>query len=255
LGGGLGGTGVPGSPECGANPLKLAIHQPQYLPYPGFFHKLSLVDTWVVMDDAQYDKRFTNRNRILAPSGPIWITVPIDKSQKFGRNMDVRINNSLTWKEEHWKKLTYSYRNSEWFREYGPYFEALYQQRLESLLDLDVSTSRKVLDWLGIHVSIVMESELGVEGRGTRRLVEVCRAMGADTYVSGPGGRNYMDETMFAEAQIKLEYTTYAAAQYKQRFGGVFIPDLSVVDLLFNLGPAGRDLIVKRPQASLYQLP
>ncbi len=126
--------------------MRVAIHQPQFLPFPGFFHKLSLVDAWVVMDDAQYDKRYTNRKQILAPSGPIWLTVPIDKSGKFGRNMDVKINNSIPWREKHWEKISYSYKNAGWFGEYGSYFEELYRREHSMLLDLDLETTKKALE-------------------------------------------------------------------------------------------------------------
>ena len=156
------------------------------------------------MDDTQYDKRFTNRNRILAPSGPIWLSVPIDKSQKFGRNRDVRVNNSVPWREEHWKKITYSYKNSKGFPVYGGYFEALYRRDHDLLLDLDLETTRQVLRWLGIGVEVILESELRVQAEGTRRLVDLCRAAGADTYVSGPGGREYMDESLFSAAGDSL---------------------------------------------------
>ena len=86
--------------------MKVAIHQPQFFPYPGFFHKLGCADAFVIMDDVQYDKRFTNRNRILAPQGPMWLTVPIDKADKFSSNMTVEVNNALPWRVEHWKKIT-----------------------------------------------------------------------------------------------------------------------------------------------------
>ena len=184
--------------------MKVAIHQPQFLPYPGFFNKLSRADVWVVMDDTQYDKRYTNRNRIIAPSGPIWLSVPIDKSLKFARNRDVQINNGVRWREEHWKKISYSYKNSKGFPLYGLFFEALYRREHKKLLDLDLATTRQVLGWLGIEVEVVLESELGVEGTGTKRLVDLCRAVGGDTYLSGKGGRGYMVESLFSDGGVRL---------------------------------------------------
>ena len=86
------------------NGKKIIVHQPYYLAYPGFFHKLSLGDIFVIMDDAQYDKRFTNRNRIITNNDWMWITVPINKKHKFHLNMEVEINNEINWKELHWKK-------------------------------------------------------------------------------------------------------------------------------------------------------
>ena len=99
--------------------MNVAIHQPNFLPYPGFFHKLSLVDVFVIMDNTQYDKKFTNRNKIIVPNDSTWLTVPINKSDKFILNKDVRINNNLDWKNSHWKKLTRSYNNSNFFKTFS----------------------------------------------------------------------------------------------------------------------------------------
>ena len=233
----------------------MAIHQPQFLPYPGFFHKLSLADAWVVMDDTQYDKRYTNRNRILAPSGPVWLSVPIVKSQKFAKNRDVCVNNSIPWREEHWKKISYSYRNAKGFGLYGGYFEELYGRDHTRLLALDLETTRQVLDWLKVRVEVVLESELGVQAEGTRRLVEICKAMGADTYVSGPGGRGYMEEPLFPSNGIRLEYQKYAPVFYEQRFVKEFVPNLSVLDLLFSVGERCADYLAGGPKDELQPAP
>jgi WbqC-like protein len=217
--------------------LKAAIHQPHYLPYPGFFHKLSLADIFIIMDDVQYDKRFTNRNKILAPQGPIWLSVPINKANKFMPNSVVEINNSIPWREDHWKKLTYSYKNARCFHIYRSYFEGVYKKDWNLLFDLDFETIKAMMGWLGIRVPVVKESELSVKGEGAERLVNACKAVGADTYVSGAGGREYIDERIFARAGVGLEYQEYTPVEYPQRFSRQFVPNLSVVDLLFNLGP------------------
>jgi hypothetical protein len=90
--------------------LKVAVHQPQYFPYPGFFHKLSLVDAFVLMDDVQYDKRYTNRNRILDTHGIVWLTVLINRKQKFSPNREVEVNNDLQWAPDHRYELEELYR-------------------------------------------------------------------------------------------------------------------------------------------------
>ena len=85
--------------------MKVVIHQPQFFPYPGFFHKLSLADKYVVLDNTQYDKRFTNRNQISEDGKPLWITVPINKKHKFSSNNQVEINNEIKWQDDIWKKI------------------------------------------------------------------------------------------------------------------------------------------------------
>jgi WbqC-like protein family len=218
--------------------MKVAIHQPQYFPYGGFFHKLSLSDLYVIMDDAQYDKRFTNRNRIISPNGPIWITVPINKKQKFAPNYEVEINNSIPWRELHWKKLQLAYCNSKYFHLYETEFEALYQKEWRLLFDLDFETLRQTISWLGLRTKIVLESELGICAKSTERLVQVCKAVGAETYVAGSGSKSYLDESLFRKNGLKVEYQSWVPTSYPQHLTkGLFFPNLSIVDLLANLGP------------------
>lgn len=217
--------------------MKAAIHQPLYFPYPGFFHKISLADVFVIMDDVQYDKRFTNRNRILVPQGPIWLTVPIQKKDKFSLNMSVEINNSIPWGEDHLKKIRISYTNSPYYGMYRDYFESTFTRQWKMLFELDYDAIRQVMTWLDLNIPVIRESELKVQGESTERLINVCKAVGADTYVSGIGGRNYMDEGLFQRNGVRLEYQNYVQRPYPQRFSDVFVPDLSIIDMLCNIGP------------------
>jgi hypothetical protein len=216
--------------------LKVAIHQPQYFPYPGFFHKLSLADTFVIMDDTQYDKRFTNRNIILDSHGPVWLTVPINKAHKFSPNRLVEINNSLPWRQDHWKKILVSYANAKFFNLYAD-LEGVYQKEWSNLFELNLDTIKKTMEWLGIRIPVIKETDLHVEGESTVRLVNICRAVGADAYVSGIGGKGYLEEKLFEENHLKLEYQSYAPTPYPQRFTKVFVPNLSILDMLANVGP------------------
>jgi hypothetical protein len=217
--------------------MRVAIHQPAYLPYPGFFHKLSMADVFVIMDDVQYDKRFTNRNRILVPQGPMWISVPIVKSDKFQPNMLVEINNSIDWRPDHLKKISNSYANAPFFHLYQDYLKSVYSKDWDLLFDLDFELVKAVANWLGIKIPMLRESELKVAGTATERLVNTCKAVGADTYVSGIGGKNYLDETSFSKNGLSVVYQNYRPFPYRQRFATSFVPDLSIIDMLFNLGP------------------
>jgi len=223
--------------------LKAAIHQPHSFPYPGFFHKLSLADIFVIMDETQYDKRFTNRNIILDSHGPVWLTIPIDKTHRFSPNKDVRINDELPWRKEHWKKLMISYTNAKFFNLYATELKEFYDKSWSSLFEFDLETTRKTMEWLGIRVPIVKESDLLVNTVGTQRLVDLCKAVGADTYVSGKGGENYMDEALFKSSGLKVEHQSYSASPYPQRFSESFVPDLSILDMLANVGPGSLKLV------------
>jgi len=217
--------------------LKVAIHQPNYLPYSGFFHKLSLVDTLVLMDNTQYDKKFTNRNKIIVPNGWIWISVPIKKEHKFSLNRMVEINNDIDWKENHLEKLQKSYANSNFFHLYKNYFQKLYKKNWDFLFELNYEILKKIIELLGLNIKIIKESELEVQGKSTQRLVNICNSINADTYVSGIGGKDYIDTTLFEKNKINLEYQKFSHPDYPQHFSNSFIPNLSIIDALANLGP------------------
>jgi len=224
--------------------MKVVLHQPQYFPYPGFFHKLTLADAFVVLDNTQYDKRFTNRNKIWTPHGFVWLTVPIKKEHKFFSNNKVEINNNILWREEHWKKLFHSYSNTKFFKNYKLYFNDLFKKDWTFLFDLDFDTLKKTIEWLGIKIKIYKESELNIDGTGTQRLINGCKALGADTYISGTGlpNKKYLEEKSFEKNNIKLIYQNYHSVKYEQN-SDVFVNDLSILDLLFNKGPDSLKLI------------
>ena len=218
--------------------MKVAIHQPNYLPYLGFFHKLSLADTFVIMDDTQYDKKFTNRNKIKVPGNWIWLTVPINKKHKFVANKIVEINNEENWQSDHFKKINHSYSNSEFFKKnYKTFFEKIYSKKWDHLFTLNYELIIQLIDWLDIKIEVIKESELNVKGNSTERLVNISKKIGAETYVSGIGGKEYMNEKMFETNNIKIEYQNFKCPIYKQVFNSEFIPNLSIIDLLFNIGP------------------
>jgi hypothetical protein len=194
------------------------------------------------MDEVQYDKRFTNRNRILDSHGPVWLTVPINKSHKFLANRLVEINNEIPWREDHWKKILLSYSNAQFFHLYRD-LENVYKKNWSTLFELDFETIKKTMEWLGIGIPIIRESELQVGGESTERLVNICKAVGADTYISGIGGKGYIQEQLFDRSNLRLEYQSYLPTPYPQRFSDVFVPNLSIIDMLSNVGPGSARLI------------
>ena len=228
--------------------MRAAIHQPYYLPYPGHFHKISMCDIFIFMDNTQYDKRFTNRNRIINPNGKKWdwVSIPINKDDKFSLNKFVRINNNILWGNEHWKKISHAYNNSEFFHLYSDFFKESYQKKWDYLFEIDLSFLKKILEWLNIKVEIIKESELNIKGESTERLINLCKSIGADTYISGIGGNNYINKKDFQKNKIELIFQKYKPVSYKQRFTQEFIPDLSIIDMLSNLGPESSKYVLER---------
>lgn len=215
--------------------MRVAIHQPQYLPWLGYFDKMDQVDSFVLLDDVQFKKNeWQNRNRIKTAAGWQWLTVPVlhHSSQRIS---EVKINPTVPWARKHLQALVSNYASTPFLDLHRPFFEDLYAREWGSLLDLNLVTISYLVEALAIRTKLVLASSLplptGIEA--TDRLVAICQALEADTYLSGAGGRGYLDLARFDEAGIRVLFQAFQTRPYPQRFGA-FIPDLSIVDLLFN---------------------
>jgi len=226
--------------------LIVTIHQPNYFPYPGFFQKVLLSDIYVVLDRAQFEFDITNRNKIITPEGS-WsrITVPIKKGQKFFEVRNVEINNDQSWAEKNWDLICKSYDNSPFFDLYKATLNSVFKKKWNLIFDLNFYTLKKVIEWLNIKTKIIFDSELDVTGKSSEHLLNICKKLGATKYLSGPGGSDYLNEKIFEQNKIKVEYQKYDPIVYPQKYAKSFIPNLSILDLLFNMGSDSKKLITK----------
>ena len=165
------------------------------------------------------------------------------KGHKSSLIMDVKINNEIPWGKINFKKICAGYNKAKFFHQYKDFFENLYKKEWENIFDLNFETIKQVLSWLDIKTKIVIESELDVSGQTTERLVNVCKKLGADTYISGIGGKKYLDEKLFEKNKIILKYQNYTPIKYTQHMSKSFIPNLSIIDSLANVGPESRKLL------------
>ena len=224
----------------------VTIHQPNYFPYPGFFQKVLLSDIYVVLDRAQFEFDITNRNKIITPEGS-WsrITVPIKKGQKFFEVRNVEINNEQSWAEKNWDLICKSYGNSPFFDLYKATLNSVFKKKWNLIFDLNFYTLKKVIEWLNIKTKIIFDSELDVTGKSSEHLLNICKKLGATKYLSGPGGSDYLNEKIFEQNKIKVEYQKYDPIIYPQKHAKSFVPNLSILDLLFNMGSDSKKLITK----------
>lgn len=215
--------------------MKVAIHQPQYLPWLGYFDKMDQADCFVLLDDVQFTKNeWQNRNRIKAAADWQWLTVPV--LHRFPQRInEVRINQADPWSRKHLRTLVSNYTSAPFFNLHRPFFEEIYAREWTLLLDLNLVAITYLVEALGIRTKLVLASSLPVPAgvEATERLIAICRAVGGDTYLSGVGGRGYLDLALFEEAAIQIVFQAFHTRPYPQRFGA-FVPDLSAVDLLFN---------------------
>lgn len=222
----------------------VAGHQPEFLPYMGFFSKISKADVFVIADNIQYRKKyFQNRNKIKTRDGWMWLTVPVITKGKFEQKInEVNINNSVNWRRRIWASISSNYKNAPYFRDYEELFKDVFSRDWDMLVELNETLLRCILKQLGIKVKTLRGSELGVSGKKTDLLIDICKKTGADTYLSGSGGKNYVDESKLKAHNLNHKFHEFQHPVYPQQFGE-FLPYMSIIDLLFNVGEKAREYI------------
>lgn len=224
--------------------MRLVILQPFYLPYAGVFELVRLADTFVVYDDVQFVKQnWQHRNRIRTSNGSQWLTVPVHRSHG-DPIVEVHVANDQGWQPKHWRALEMAYGSAP----YGPWvLEALEPHYVgttwEFLVDLNLATFRTLCELVGVDSEFIRSSRLGVSGTSSERVLNHCRQLGADHYLSGPAARSYIDESSFVDAGVQLEYFAFEHPEYEQVHGSDFEPYLSVIDMLANVGPETGDML------------
>jgi WbqC-like protein family len=215
---------------------KIAILQSNYIPWKGYFDVIAAVDEFILYDDMQFTKNdWRNRNQIKTQSGVQWLSVPVGQNIK-RRIRDVQIPDS-GWQTKHWKTIHANYAKSAFFDEIATWLEPIYlKEKHGNLSELNRRLIEAICGYLQITTKIKnsWDYELG-EGK-SERLVNLCRQAGANAYLSGPAAKAYINEQIFAEAAIKLEWFSYDAYPIYPQLWGDFVHGVSIVDLLFNCG-------------------
>jgi len=216
----------------------VAVLQPGYLPWLGFFDQILRSDVFVFYDDVQFDKHgWRNRNRIKSRNGPLWLTVPVRSGGRGGQSiLEVEIDNRMPWARKHLTAIAQNYARAPHLAEYFPQLEALLAQDWRRLVDVDIAVVALVCEWLGVTRTIARSSEIRIDGDKSTRLLNICRHFGADTYLSGDSAMSYLDIDLFADNSVRVEWQRYRHPVYRQ-LHGEFLSHLSVLDLIFNTGP------------------
>ena len=217
----------------------VAIVQSSYIPWKGYFDLIGFADEFILYDDRQFTRRdWRNRNRIKTPQGPRWLTVPVAAKGRYTQRIDETVVSDPQWAVRHWRTLVHAYRPAAAFEEYGPRLAEVYSELgdTDRLSAINRRLIEAVCDLLGIETILRWSTEYGGSGSKTERLVSLCTAAGATVYLSGPSARAYIDERLFDEAGIRLEYVDYTGyAEYPQ-LHPPFEHSVSILDLIFNAG-------------------
>ncbi|HRK53710.1 MAG TPA: WbqC family protein [Cyclobacteriaceae bacterium] len=215
---------------------KILISQSNYIPWKGYFEMISKVDEFIIYDDVQYTKNdWRNRNKIKTPNGVNWITIPV--RHRLSQNIkDIKISDPK-WNLKHWKSLQTNYSKAKHFNELKSIFEPLYFLRNESFLsEINYAFIKAINAYLGIRTTITRSSDYELKGDRSERLLYLCKQAKASTYLTGPSASNYLDETLFQQEQINIEWMNYTNyIEYPQLFPP-FDHGVTILDLIFNTG-------------------
>lgn len=218
---------------------RVAILQSCYIPWKGYFDLINSVDEFILYDDVQYTVRdWRNRNRIKTPQGLQWLTIPVHVETRRQSIRDTRVADS-DWRRRHWLAWQRNYARAPWFRSYAPVLEPLYLDSAEpSLSRINAAFIEALCGVLGIRTRLTWSADYRLVDGRSERLVDLCRQAGATEYLSGPAARAYLRPELFAEAGIAVRWMSYEGYPEYPQLHGAFDHYVSVLDLLFQTGPA-----------------
>ena len=220
--------------------MVVAIHQPEHLPWLGFFNKMANADEFIVLDNVQYCKRnFQNRNRILVNGVGTYISVPVELEkyrEKTIADMEIYSDSVVPWKSKYLKMIEYNYKHHPFFGEYFPFFEDLVEKDITNLCQFNMEIIQFFAQQLQIVTKIVMASSLAPQGRKSDLILDISKRAGANVYLSGSAGRNYMDLPKYYEDGVEVWFNDFEHPVYHQKGSDTFVSHLSVLDLLMNVG-------------------
>jgi len=226
----------------------ITIHQPNYIPWLGFFHKLLISDVYVSFDDVQFEKNsYNNRNKIKTSQGDCWLTVPIITKGKSKETLinNAKIDHKQNWAKKHLKTIQTNYSKSQFYEDYILFFEETYNKNWDTLSMLNMHILTWLLKELKIDIEVVLSSEIkDKKGKKDKLVFDICKILDADIYISGTLGKEYLNIDDFNKKGINVYFQDYKHPIYSQLWGN-FIPNMSIIDLLFNYGKESKKIITQ----------
>ena len=224
---------------------KVAILQSNYIPWKGYFDMIALVDEFILYDDMQYTRRdWRNRNKIKTPNGLAWLTIPVEVKGKYFQKINETMISDPKWAKDHWSTIKKFYSKAKFFKDYKDVFENFYLNTTEPLLSLVnyelISTINEIL---GIKTKISWSSDYDLADGKTERLLSLVQQAGGTEYISGPAAKDYIVDSLFEDAGIKLSWMDYSGYPEYTQLYPPFEHGVTVLDLIFNEGPGGTNFL------------
>lgn len=236
---------------------KLIIHQPDFMPWLGFFHKLSLCNEFLVFDHVQISngKTWTSRNKILLNGKPFWLTIPI-KKVKNQRIHEVKISYQENFQRKHLGSISQAYRKAPFYSEVYPIIESTYSKKYEYLIDFNMDFIKKISNKLNLEFNHIKSSDLVLENNiidnlyGNELVLKLCLLSRTKKYYSGTGCLDFIKPNSFHEKEIDFFFQEFEHPNYLQHNSAEFISHLSIVDALMNVGFDGVSNLLKKQKNS-----
>ena len=217
----------------------IAIHQPEFMPWLGYFDKMQKVDKYIVFDHVQFKKRyFENRNRIKQGNTAVWLSVPVKTKGKYlQRIKDVEIDNSSSWQRKIWERIKHCYLKSRYYKNYNEELETLlFSKEYDNLIDINLTFIKWFRKILNINTPMGFSSDMDVEAyKASDLILEICLRSGANQYLCGLSGKDYLKLEDFNASGVDVITQDFKHPKYEQR-GYEFVPYLSMLDMVLNCG-------------------
>ncbi len=226
----------------------VTIHQPEHLPWLGYFNKMAKAEKYVILDSVQFEKNyFQNRNKIMGSNGVQWLAIPVQMKGHMSNTIaTTQIAGDERWKKKYLNTIQMSYSRYPFFKEVFSVVEDAISIDTNYIADINISLFKAFAEKLDMHPEFVRSSELNIEGLKSDLILDICRATNADVYIAGPSGRDYLDMESFRKAGIEVKFNDYTHPTYSQKKTEEFIPYLSSLDLFMNCGfEEGKKIIME----------
>lgn len=215
--------------------MVIAIHQPDYIPYLGYFYKMSKGDYFVFLDDVQFSNNNMHHwNKIGSPLGELRLKIPVDYHFKDLINQ-VHTKDELGWKEKHLKLIKEQYRDTPYYGMFYPVLEELFAVTYDNLAHMNIRINQFIGKEFGFSCEFVKASDYAIVTKREERVIDLCHRLNGTIYLSGNGAKAYQQESDFNQAHLKLQYTDYIPKEYPQKWS-TFQSNLSVIDYIFHCG-------------------
>lgn len=214
---------------------RISIHQPNYIPWLGYFFKIFLSDIFVFLDDVQFSNEgMHNWHYIKTPQGSLRLKIPVQQSLG-DRINDVRTKDELDWKTKHLKAIETNYFNTKFFSTIYPFISELVLQDYPNIALMNSTIIVNICKRLGISSEFIFSSDLNIYSKREEKVLDIIEALNGDVYYSGTGAKAYQNENNFTQRGIELRYSTFSPFEYPQQYGS-FQSNISVIDFLMNCG-------------------